>query len=43
VLCILSSILCVYYGVTHWNLDGEDEAQEQKQWMADETEIEKPL
>ena len=42
-LCILSSILCVYYGVRHWNSDGDSDGAEQRQWTEEETKIEKPL
>ncbi|MFH1567695.1 MAG: symporter small accessory protein [Gemmatimonadota bacterium] len=43
VLCILSSVLCVVYGVRNWDRDGETDGAEQTQWMKQETEIEKPL
>ena len=42
-LCILSSILCVYYGIRHWDCGGESGGTEQKEWLDDETKIDKPL
>lgn len=42
-LCILSSILCVVYGIRRWDSDGDDESTEQAQWMKQEADIEKPL
>ena len=42
-LCILSSLLCVVYGIRNWNSDGETEEPEQKEWLEEETKIEKPL
>lgn len=43
VLCILSSILCVVYGVRRWDSDGDAGDAEQSQWMKKEADIEKPL
>ena len=38
-LCILSSLLCVGYGLKNWNSDGETIDQEQAQWAKEEDEI----
>jgi len=43
ILCILSSILCVVYGVRRWDADGDAEGTEQTQWMRQEADLEKPL
>ena len=43
VLCILSSILCVAYGIRNWDRDEEGGGTEQTEWLKDETQIEKPL
>ena len=46
VLTILSTILCVIYGVKNWNKDGEpsaEEVAEGKQWAKEEQDIEEKL
>jgi hypothetical protein len=43
-LCILSTLLCVLYGLINWNRGGEDEAREASEevaWEAKEEEMEK--
>ena len=43
-LCILSTLLCVIYGIVNWNKEGELEAVEIKEeaaWEAQEDEMEK--
>lgn len=44
ILCFLSTILCVVYGLTHWNKGGNDEDKqivEEKDWEKKEEEIAK--
>lgn len=46
VLIILSSLLCVVYGVLNWNKDGVDDKiiqDEEKKWQAEDQEIEEKL
>jgi hypothetical protein len=39
-LCILSAILCVVYGVINWNKGGDDApSQEDVQWAEEEDKI----
>ena len=43
-LCILSTLLCVIYGIVNWNREGELEAveiREEAAWEAEEDEMEK--
>lgn len=43
-LCILSTLLCVLYGLINWNRGGEQEemeASEEVAWEAKEEEMEK--
>jgi hypothetical protein len=43
-LCILSTLLCVLYGLINWNRGGEEEAMEASEeiaWEAKEEEMEK--
>lgn len=43
VLCILSSLLCVAYGIINWNR-GEDEAKaEDLRWAREEKKVEEEL
>ena len=45
-LSILSSVLCVVYGLTHWNKEGETEAEEmaeELEWEAEEKNIDDSL
>lgn len=44
ILCFLSTILCVVYGLVNWNKGGNDEDKqitEEKTWEEKEEEIEK--
>lgn len=44
ILCFLSTILCVVYGLVNWNKGGNEEDKqisEQKSWEEKEKEIEK--
>jgi hypothetical protein len=46
VLCILSTILCVVYGVVNWNKGGDvspEEAAEEARWEAEERKIDSEL
>ena len=43
-LCIISALLCVIYGIVNWNKEGELEALEIKEeaaWEASEEEMKK--
>ena len=43
-LCIISALLCVIYGIVNWNREGELEASEIKEeaaWEAGEEEMQK--
>jgi hypothetical protein len=42
-LCILSAVVCVVYGLVNWNKGGDDEAlqvEEEKKWEETERKIE---
>ena len=46
VLCILSAIFCVIYGVLNWNKGSENESEEIKEeltWQEEENKIEELL
>ncbi len=42
-LCILSSLLCVAYGLTNWNRGEEPVEQEDIRWAAEEKRVEEDL
>ncbi len=42
-LCILSAVLCVVYGVINWNRGDETVYAEDKKWVDGEKEIEEEL
>ena len=42
-LCILSSVLCVVYGLMRWNSDGETIDEEATRWAKEEDEISESL
>ena len=42
-LCILSALFCVVYGVINWNKGDETIRPEDKKWVEDEKEVEKDL
>lgn len=45
-LCILSTLACVVYGLYNWNRGGEDETrqiQEEKEWEKAEEKVEADL
>jgi len=42
-LCILSSLLCVVYGIRKWNKDGEPVEERQMKWAKEEDEISETL
>ncbi|MGV8175512.1 MAG: symporter small accessory protein [Methanothrix sp.] len=44
ILCILSALLCMVYGIINWNREGELEAieiKEEETWEAKEEEMQK--
>jgi hypothetical protein len=43
ILCILSAVFCVVYGVINWNKGEENIRAEDKKWVEDEKEVEKGL
>lgn len=45
VLCLLSTALCVAWGIARWNRDDaqEESPEEIKKWAAEEKEVEKEL
>lgn len=44
-LCLLSTALCVIWGISRWNREdpAEEPPEEIKQWAAEEKEVEKEL
>jgi len=43
-LTILSTLLCIYYGVVNWNKDSEDSVDSKaKEWAKIEDEIDEDL
>ncbi len=43
---ILSTVLCVVYGIRNWNREGEiseEELNAEKEWMKEEIEIEEEI
>ncbi|MCD4830850.1 MAG: hypothetical protein K8R02_03460 [Anaerohalosphaeraceae bacterium] len=40
VLCILSTLLCVVYGIINWNKGGEDVKPEDVHWAQEEKKVE---
>jgi heme exporter protein D len=42
-LCILSTILCVVYGLMHWNRGDETVEAADVQWAAQEDKVEEEL
>ena len=46
VLCILSTLLCVVYGIVNWNKGGEDESvqiKEESEWESKQNKIDEEL
>jgi hypothetical protein len=44
ILCILSALLCVVWGIANWNKEGPEEPPEEiKQWAEEEDQVEKEL
>ncbi len=45
ILLILSTLLCVIYGIVKWNEDGEGDklSSKEKQWEKEEKDIEETL
>jgi hypothetical protein len=42
-LCILSALLCVVYGVKNWNKGDEEARPEDVKWVQGEKEVEEEL
>ncbi len=42
-LCVLSSLLCVVYGILNWNRGHEEVTQEDIQWASEEKKVEEEL
>ncbi len=42
-LCILSTILCVVYGIINWNKGDEDVKSEDIKWVSEEKKVEDEL
>jgi len=42
-LCILSSLLCVLYGLINWNRGGTQVEPEDAKWAAEEKKVEEEL
>ena len=44
-LCLLSSLLCIVYGVINWNRGGEEEAptEADRRWASEEDKIKQEL
>jgi len=42
-LCILSAVFCVIYGVANWDKGDEGVHAEDVKWVKDEKEVEKEL
>ena len=42
-LCILSTIFCIIYGISRWNKGDEPVYPEDKRWLEDEKEVENNL
>ena len=42
-LCILSALLCVVYGLLNWNKGREKLKAEDKTWLEEEKELEQEL
>ena len=40
-LCILSALLCVVYGLLNWNRGREEFGSEDRVWLEEEKELEK--
>ena len=42
-LCILSALLCVVYGLLNWNKGREEVGVEDRVWLEEEKKLEKEL
>lgn len=40
VLCILSAVLCICYGIINWNKGAETEEKVDMEWKKDEAKLE---
>ncbi len=43
VLCVLSTILCIVYGIIRWNKGSEDVEPDDVKWVEHEKEVEEEL
>ena len=43
ILCILSTLFCVIYGMVNWNKGDESASAEDKKWLEDEKKLEEKL
>ena len=42
-LCIISAVLCVVYGLINWNRGAEDVQPDDVKWAAEENKVEEEL
>jgi len=42
-LCILSSLFCIVYGIINWNKGDEPVYSEDRKWVEDEKQVEEGL
>lgn len=42
-LCVLSSLLCVVYGIVNWNKGAGSPAKDDEAWAAEEDKLEQEL
>ncbi len=42
-LCILSAVFCVFYGMANWNKGDDPITSEDKKWVEDEKKVEEEL
>ena len=43
ILCLLSSLLCVVYGIVNWNKGDEPVSDADRQWAKEEDKLEEEL
>lgn len=43
ILCILSAVLCVVYGIVNWNKGDEGSKEEDIKWAREEKKVEEEL
>ena len=42
-LCLLSTLLCVTYGILKWNKDGQKVSKKDVEWAKEEKQVEEEL